>query len=153
PYIEGARFLDLYAGTGAIGIEALSRGARRVVFVESHAASLRLLQANLIRCQLMEEADVQARRAEEFLCERLASTKIFDIVFADPPYEFDSAGQLLPSLERSAIIGPKTIVLLEHPTKQAIPSQIGRLGRDRHYHYGDTSLSRFTVVGSELPLL
>jgi 16S rRNA (guanine966-N2)-methyltransferase len=149
PYIESARFLDLYAGTGAIGIEALSRGADRVVFVESHPASLRLLQANIERCGFLTQADVRARRAEDFLDHEDIPHAHFSVVFADPPYRLDSAQTLLPSLARSAMIALDSIVLLEHPTTHHIPLQIGRFHRVRHYHYGDTSLSKFIVPRPE----
>lgn len=151
-HVEGAQFLDLYAGTGAIGIEALSRGAHRVVFVESHPASLRLLRSNVNHCRFSTVADVHACHAEEFLDRQQTSPTVFDIVFADPPYELESASTLLPSLERSAMITPKTVVLLEHPTKHLIPSHVGRLCRVRHYQYGDTSLSKFTVASAETSL-
>jgi 16S rRNA (guanine966-N2)-methyltransferase len=151
-HVEGAQFLDLYAGTGAIGIEALSRGAHRVVFVESHPASLRLLRSNVDHCRFSTLADVHACHAEDFLDRQQTSPIVFDIVFADPPYELESASTLLPSLERSVIIAPKTVVLLEHPTKHLVPSHIGRLCRVRHYQYGDTSLSKFAVANAETRL-
>ena len=150
PGIKGTHFLDLYAGTGAVGIEALSRGARRVIFVESDPASLRLLHANIRHCQLSTETYVHAGHAEEFFEQQHDSSITFDIVFADPPYLLDSAAGLLPSLERSDMIRTNTIVLLEHPAKNRIPSQIGRLRRVRHYRYGDTSLSKFTISSPEI---
>ena len=150
PSIEEARVLDLYAGTGALGIEALSRGANRVVFVESHPASLRLLQANIERCGLVTHADVRACRVEDFLEHEGIPRANFSVVFADPPYRLDSAQMLLPSLARSAMIAPDSIVLLEHPTRQHIPLQIGRLHWVRSYRHGDTSLSKFMVAHPEI---
>ena len=146
--IVGSLFLDLYAGTGAIGIEALSRGAQRVVFVESHPDSLRLLHANLRRCNFPLQADIQACSAEAFFRRNVMPPAIFDIIFADPPYQQNSAHQLLPLLGQNAMIDDHTIVLLEHPTKRLIPSQIGRLSRVRVYQYGDSSLSKFVLSGS-----
>ncbi|MER3422026.1 MAG: 16S rRNA (guanine(966)-N(2))-methyltransferase RsmD [Nitrospiraceae bacterium] len=143
--INGARFLDLYAGTGAIGIEALSRGAEQVVFVEPNPASLHILRANLERCHMSSTAEVHACSVEEFLKRAGQWNIAFDIIFADPPYRLDSVSMLLPSLERSVIIGPETIVILEHPTKHSIPERIGHLSLLRHYRYGDTSLSTFQV--------
>jgi 16S rRNA (guanine966-N2)-methyltransferase len=142
--IEGARFLDLYAGTGAIGIEAASRGAAQVAFVESNSASLRVLQSNLRHCGMSDDVDVHACAAEAFVGR--ATPPAFDIVFADPPYRIDSIRGLLPSLARSAIIGPQTIVILEHPTKQRMPAHIDSLTRFRSYRYGDTSLTAFQLT-------
>jgi 16S rRNA (guanine966-N2)-methyltransferase len=148
--IGGARFLDLYAGTGAIGIEALSRGAQRVAFVESNPASLRLLKTNLDHCRLSSAVDIYPCTTESFLERVKMSNATFDIVFADPPYRMDSACRLLPSLAQSAIIATQTTVILEHPTKQIMPPHIGRLRWLRQYRYGDTSLSTFQVTAKEV---
>lgn len=143
--VEGARFLDLYAGTGAIGIEALSRGARWVTFVESNPTALRVLRVNLDRCGLGRSADVQACRTGVFLRRMEASNVPYDIVFADPPYHTGAGATLLPSLDQAAIITSESTVILERFTKLPLPSQVGRLTLVREYGYGDTTLSVFGV--------
>jgi len=145
PQIDGARFLDLYAGTGAIGIEALSRGARWVTFVESDPTALRVLRANLERCGLGGSADIQACRAGDFFRRGEARGGPYDIVFADPPYHTGTGATLLPSLDQAAIITPESTVILERFTKLPLPSQVGRLTLVREYGYGDTTLSVFGV--------
>jgi 16S rRNA (guanine(966)-N(2))-methyltransferase RsmD len=146
PHIEGARFLDLYAGTGAIGIEALSRGAQQSTFVESHPASLRILRENLQRCGLASSADIRSCTAALFLRRHEREGQPYDIVFADPPYhERDGGSDLLSSLAASAIIADESLVLLEHFTKLTVPPQVGRLVRLRQYRYGDTTLSVFRL--------
>lgn len=144
--IDGATMLDLFAGTGAIGIEALSRGAGRVTFVESHPTSLRLLQANLNQCRLLENTEIYPGETRAFLQHAARHGLAFDIIFADPPYRDDSANTLLPLLGQSAMILPHTVVILEHPTKHQIPPQVGPLNRVRQYRYGDSSLSLFRLV-------
>jgi len=153
PRVEGARFLDLYAGTGAIGIEALSRGARWVTFVESDPTALRVLRANLERCGLGGSADIQACRAGVFFRRGEARSGPYDIVFADPPYHTGTGAMLLPSLDQAAIITPESTVILERFTKLPLPSQVGRLTLVREYGYGDTTLSVFgvTVKGTPSP--
>ncbi|WP_447976773.1 16S rRNA (guanine(966)-N(2))-methyltransferase RsmD [Candidatus Nitrospira bockiana] len=146
--IPGSTFLDLYAGTGAVGIEALSRGARRAAFVESDAQSVRLLHANVERCGLSAQSDIRPSSVDAFLAHG-GGRDVFDIVFADPPYGDERAAALLPSLSRSAIIGPHTIVILEHPAKQQPPAHVGRLVRTRQYRYGDTMLSLFQATDQE----
>ena len=143
--VSGASVLDLFAGTGAIGIEALSRGAQHVTFVESHRTSLRLLRANLDRCGFTKNTDIYPAEAGVFLqhAKRNGNGLDFDIIFADPPYRDNSADMLLPLLGQSAMIRLHTVVILEHPTKQSIPAQVGPLKRTRQYRYGDTSLSLF----------
>ena len=152
PHIEGARFLDLYAGTGAIGIEALSRGAQQSTFVESHPASLRILRENLQRCGLTSSADIRSCTAALFLRRHEREGQPYDIVFADPPYhERDGGSDLLSSLAASAIIADESLVLLEHFTKLTVPPQVGRLVRLRQYRYGDTTLSVFRLQTLKKP--
>jgi 16S rRNA (guanine966-N2)-methyltransferase len=144
PRIPGARFLDLYAGTGAIGIEAMSRGARHAAFVESHADSLRLLRDNLVRCGLTAQAEIHSCTATAFL-KRELSDDAYDVVFADPPYqETDDGLAMLSALSMSAIISPASTIILEHGSKSKLSSEIGRLSLVRQYRYGDTTLSLFS---------
>jgi 16S rRNA (guanine966-N2)-methyltransferase len=144
--IGGSTMLDLFSGTGAIGIEALSRGAARVTFVESHPISLRLLQANLTQCRFSENTEIYPGEARAFLQHAARHGLAFDVIFADPPYRDDSTNTLLPLLGQSAMILPHTVVILEHPTKHQIPPQVGPLNRVRQYRYGDSSLSLFRLV-------
>lgn len=146
PSITGARFLDLYAGTGAIGIEALSRGAQHATFVESHPASLLVLRDNVQRCGLAPAADIRSCTAALFLRRHERGGAPYDIVFADPPYhEKEGDSDLLSSIASSAIIADRSLVVLEHFTKLTVPPQVGRLVRLRQYRYGDTTLSVFRL--------
>jgi len=144
--VIGASVLDLYAGTGSIGIEALSRGAARVVFVESHRDSLTSLHANLEHCGLTGRAEVFHGEAAVFLRQ---AGPAFDVVFLDPPYAIDGAGSVLPSLSGSAMIRDGTIVILEHLSKRQTPPHFGPLNRIKQYRYGDTSLSLFRFGAEE----
>lgn len=143
-HVPGARFLDLFAGTGAIGIEAISRGAAHVIFVEPSPSSLRLLRQNVERCGMAAQATIAACAAVDYLAAPPpGSSTPFDLVFADPPYqELDPVG-VLSSLDQSVILQASSIVILEHATSQPLPAQIGRLVQRRQYRYGDTSLTRF----------
>jgi 16S rRNA (guanine(966)-N(2))-methyltransferase RsmD len=143
--VPNAQFLDLFAGTGAIGIEALSRGAARAVFVESARVPLRLLRQNLDRCGLTARAAVVTRAAAAFLRAPAGAMPSFDLVFADPPYGAPAPEALLSSIAQSAILHSESIVILEHASAASVPEQIGRLVRTRQYRYGDTALSRFDV--------
>lgn len=143
PRVHGTRVLDLYAGTGAIGIEALSRGAQAATFVETNPVSLRLLRSNLERCGLTGASDVQACPVETFLRRASRLGRAYDIVFADPPYDTRSGEVLLPSLARAGIITADSIVIVEHRTQRTIPLRTDPLIRVREYRYGDTTLSVF----------
>jgi 16S rRNA (guanine(966)-N(2))-methyltransferase RsmD len=144
-HTTGARFLDLFAGTGAIGIEALSRGARSVTSIEPNPASLRVLRANVDRCGMADVVEIHACTVEAFLRRRHPRDQAYDIVFADPPYHDNSAMKLLPSLDQAGIMTLDSTVVLEHFTKVPVPPEVGRLVRLRQYRYGDTTLSVFGV--------
>ncbi len=144
PRIQGARVLDLYAGTGAIGIEALSRGAECARFVESQPAAQRVLRANLTRCGLTSGACVSAMPVSRFLRTRAAADGPYDLVFADPPYQHDGAAELVTALSDSSLVAPTALVVIEHATRSTWPDTVGTLACLRHYRYGDTTLSVYT---------
>ena len=106
-------FLDLYAGSGAIGIEALSRGARQAVFVEQDRAAIRCIKENLERTRLAEEAVVcQAEVLKEI--RRLEQDGlVFDIIFLDPPYRKGEEERVLRCLSRSTIVDKETLLVVE----------------------------------------
>ena len=142
--IAGARFLDLFAGTGNVGIEALSRGAGHVTFVESSPAAGRLLRANLERCGFDRLADVRLMPVSRFLKHR--RDPAYDIVFLDPPYRTPEAEKVLPSLERDAIIRANGVVVVEHFHKSPLVERVGHLSLVKTYRYGDTCLSVYRPV-------
>lgn len=147
--IVGARVLDLYAGTGSIGIEALSRGATHVTFVEADRDALRLVQWNLQQCGLEQSANICASQVSHFFRRGTQWSGPYDIVFCDPPY------QLTPELVRLATewhagwLADDAIVILEHGRKADIPSVLGPLSQVKRYDYGDTALTRFHLTPRE----
>jgi 16S rRNA (guanine(966)-N(2))-methyltransferase RsmD len=151
--VAGSRFLDLYAGTGAIGIEALSRGAERVTFVEPDQAALRVLRANLAQCGLEDSADIQMCSAGSFLKRRAQAPARYDLVFADPPYQDDHVDTLRSALAGTAAIATGALIVLEHSSKTAVPATRGRLILLKQYKYGDTTLSVFEATAQEAPAL
>ncbi len=140
---QGARVLDLYAGTGALGLEALSRGACQIVFVENRVASVRILRQNVTLCGHDERCDVITQGVETFLASppSFGEPPAFDIVFADPPYHTTDLIRLLERLSLSGKIAAQGTVILEHFFKRTVPSQIGALTQTRQSRYGDTMLT------------
>ncbi|MCM8779767.1 MAG: 16S rRNA (guanine(966)-N(2))-methyltransferase RsmD [Candidatus Omnitrophica bacterium] len=138
--IEGVKFLDLFAGSGVMGIEALSRGASFCVFVEAAGQQSKTLRENLdllgIRDALVLAQDAQ--RAIENLHKQ---KKFFDIVFLDPPYYQDMAKKTLQSLSDCDILTPKALVVVQHFKRDQLPEAIGKLVLWRISKYGDTRLS------------
>jgi len=151
--VASSRFLDLYAGTGAIGIEALSRGAERVTFVEPDPAALRVLRANLTRCGLEASADIHMCTAGSFLKRSAQASVRYDLVFADPPYRHDRLETVQSALAEAAAVAPGALIVLEHASKSTLPTTHGRLILLKQYRYGDTTLSVFEAAAQDAPAL
>jgi len=134
------RVLDLYAGVGALGIEALSRGADWVDFVEKDPKTCALIRENLASTGLAATARVYctaARKALSLLSER------YDIILLDPPYSGDEVDKVLGDLGESPIVGEETTVVAEHSSRRGLAPRHGRLALVKTRRYGDTSLSIF----------
>lgn len=144
--IMHAMVLDLYAGTGAVGLEALSRGAKHVAFVETHPSSLRMIRSNLALCGQAEQAAVLPRDATVFLQQWNKQVRYdpFDVVFADPPYHLVSPAELARQIAESQVVRSGGMLILEHAGKQKLPDRVGTLAQTRSYRYGDTMLTLFT---------
>jgi 16S rRNA (guanine966-N2)-methyltransferase len=157
--IEGAVFVDLFAGSGAVGIEALSRGARGVIFVENHAAGAALISRNLASLDIPTAAQVASRKtfagSAEILrmdamdaLERLAEGGAHvDFVFADPPYANTRAYEdILAFFGESQLLAQSGRVIAEHRRNSDLPTIAGHLERMRVVEQGDTALSFYKPI-------
>jgi 16S rRNA (guanine(966)-N(2))-methyltransferase RsmD len=142
PRIEDARVLDGYAGTGAVGIEALSRGAAHVTFVERDRRAVGLIERNLARAGMDGDRHVIIRADVVTGISPLA-TRPFDIVFLDPPYGARELSAALHAVEPLA--GDGTLVIIEHAQRDTAPERAGRLFRSRVLRSGDSALSFYRV--------
>jgi len=143
PRVVSSRFLDLFAGTGAVGIEAISRGALSAVFVENHSAAVRLIRENLASLEIKAEARMIASSVNPAL-EKLQKEQaaVFDFIFLDPPYANEKDYEAtLRSLENSSLIADSTIVIAEHHKSFELPAPLGQFDRVRILHQGDAALS------------
>jgi 16S rRNA (guanine966-N2)-methyltransferase len=129
--LEGAVFLDAYAGSGAVGIEALSRGAKRAIFVEKHPKALEALRANLLALGVTDRATVITGSASKALSHQVA-----DIVFLDPPY--DRPAEYALAMEAVSDCG---LLLVQHSVRQDVPEVCGELARVRQMRQGDNVIS------------
>ena len=150
PRIARAVFLDLYAGSGAVGLEALSRGAAHVSFVERAPAALRILRKNMADLGVESGFDVRAESVSAFLrssAKPNLSRNAYEIVFLDPPY--DAAEEYTATLStlgsHSEILAPGAVVVAEHRRKQNLHEQYGRIVRSRLLEQGDAALSFYAV--------
>ncbi len=137
PRIAGARVMDGYAGTGAVGIEAISRGASHVTFVEQDRRAAALIASNLKKCGISDGyAIIQAS-----VLQAIRGLTAFDVILLDPPYDSDFH-DALPHV--GDIVKPDGIVILEHATRTETPAAAGRLVRVRELKSGDSALTFYS---------
>lgn len=142
--VAGALVLDLYAGSGQLGIEALSRGAKSCVFLDQNRDAVAMVQKNLKAVGLFEKSRVAQGEATSFL----ASCKdCFDLVFLDPPYKMDKIPQILPLLEPK--ISQGGIVLCETEKFAKLPGEVGNLKMAKQYKYGAVMVTKYVKMEME----
>jgi 16S rRNA (guanine(966)-N(2))-methyltransferase RsmD len=136
--IEGRRVLDLFAGSGQLGIEALSRGAKNAVFVDNNASSIKIIKQNIESTGLESQAKVYSSDYSTFTA---TSRDVFDIVFLDPPYQ---KGLLLPALKSVLpLMSDYGIIICEYPPEIQLPAEIGGFAISKTYRYGKINVSIF----------
>jgi len=139
---QGQKVLDLFAGTGALGIEALSRGARRAFFVEGSARSRSALRKNIENCHLEEKAEVLGREVYAGINLLEARGESFELIFLDPPYGKGLARRTLESLSRSSIVAAGALIVAEHSPSELLEA-IPPLKKVDWRRYGSTQVSFF----------
>jgi 16S rRNA (guanine(966)-N(2))-methyltransferase RsmD len=147
--VPGARFLDLYAGSGNVGIEAISRGADSVAFVDNNRSCARTISANLELCGISPEPprimllNMGMSRAMQYFRRRSIQ---FDIIFLDPPYRRGLVEKSLKEISACGILCVDGEVIAEHDFREAAPEQVGELVMMRQKRYGTTMLSFYKLV-------
>lgn len=134
--IEGRRVLDLFAGSGQMGIEALSRGAREAVFVDSSRESMAVVQKNLESCGFMPSAKLENMDFSAYL---MRKNEPFDIAFLDPPYRTGILQRALPLVATQ--MNPGGTIICENPSDEEMPDKAGEFSRVRSYRYGKIILT------------
>lgn len=138
--IQGASFLDVFAGTGAIGLDALSRGAARAVFVEWDRRATRVIAANLALAGVADSARVVEADADAALLDLRRAGERFDVVFLDPPYAGDLLDRALPAA--AGLLRPGGVLVVEHASRRGFDATaLQGLRRGRRYVHGDSVLS------------
>jgi 16S rRNA (guanine(966)-N(2))-methyltransferase RsmD len=163
PRVAGCSFADLYAGTGAVGIEAISRGAEQVWFAEKAEAAVAAIRANLKALQIargftVEERGVGAllelfaKAAQKAATESVEGTRtgdLLDLVYLDPPWEaeaeYTNTLHLLGSARGRALLAPDALVVAEHNSKSRLAERYGELAQTRTLKRGDAALSFYAV--------
>ncbi len=141
--VSGRRVLDLFAGTGSLGIETLSRGAGEVVFIDSDRECVRTIRKNLLALGL--KAPIYGEDIRKGL-EKLPG-KDFDLIFVDPPFTSNLAETTLKDLDRLKLIDREGIVIVRHHSKESLPEKVGELKLDRRRKYGENIVCFYEMQG------
>ena len=143
--LAGKKFLDLFAGTGGMGIEALSRGAGEVVFVEESHSLCRIIEENLRRAGFQNGGRIFCFDVLKFLRKGLVRLSDFDFIFLDPPYYSPEGLKVMREIGKDGILGKNQIIIFEHRRQNRLPEAIEKLISIRQNNYGDTVLCFFRV--------
>lgn len=142
--LPACRFLDLFAGSGQIGIEALSRGAEYAVFIDQNRDALQIIKENLLTTGLLKKARAVSMEAKTYL----QSVKVpFDIVFLDPPYHQGILPEILPLVAQKTT--PTGMIICEHEKNEELPAEICNFHLKKQYRYGKIMLSVYKTPDEE----
>jgi len=145
PHVSGAVMLDLFSGTGAIGIEAISRGADRVLFIEKNSAAVDLIRHNLRACGIEEGFDVIQEDVFKFLRSLARRRFRADIIYLDPPYDWLPYQDLLKLAVKPDVLSSRGMAVIEHVRRAALPDAGDGYQRFRLVRHGDSCLSFYRL--------
>ncbi|MGL5643103.1 MAG: 16S rRNA (guanine(966)-N(2))-methyltransferase RsmD [Paraclostridium sp.] len=144
-YIIDGEVLDLFAGTGSLGIECLSRGASKSVFVDVNRSSIDIVRSNIKKARVEENSEVVNLDYKSAIDRLENMLHKFDIIFMDPPYYENIFIDALKKVDESNILKEDGIVVVEHDTKHEFPENIGSLVKDKSKKYGNTTLTFYCM--------
>lgn len=145
--IEGAYFLDLFAGSGSVGIEALSRGAEHVVFVDKGRKAAQVIQANLINCGFSNNHELFVMDAIKILQILEREGRQFDIIYVDPPFTNAAIFPLvMESLDAVGLLAPQGMMIIRSQRKMDMPERLQHLERYRMKEYGESTLHFYRMM-------
>ncbi len=147
PYIVDANFLDICAGSAAVGIEALSRGASHSTFIESSRKALKIIDKNITYCEIpKEQVDILSTDAIIGLKQLTKNNCFFDIIYFDPPYQSNIYLPVLKYLGNNNLVKSNSIIIVEHHSKSPLPEIIGVLNCYRVLKQGETQLCFYKII-------
>ncbi|AMV10340.1 16S rRNA (guanine(966)-N(2))-methyltransferase RsmD [Geobacillus sp. G4] len=147
PYFSGGNGLDLFAGSGGLGIEALSRGIERVIFVDQDRKAVQTVRKNVAACGLEKRAEIYCNDAERALKAVAKRGLRFAVIFLDPPYKEKQWPTLLSSIAGRQLLEPHGVVVAEHSAEAELPEEVGGLTRWKRETYGITGVTIYRWEG------
>ena len=147
--MEERKVLDLFAGTGSCGLEALSRGAESAIFIDSSFKACRLLKENIQILRLEDKATVMCRKVNEALESFAQEGRCFDLIFVDPPFPANLCQKTLDKLHEQGLLNHNTIIIIHHHQKEEVCSSWENLELVRQRKFGDNLVSIFLYTRQE----
>ncbi len=149
PHIDNASVLDLFAGTGALGLEALSRGAASAAFIDSSASAVKIIQKNIFACKMENRSRVTRWDIAKNLNCLQSETPAYDLVFMDPPYNKNYIVPTLKKLIKRDVLKDSATIVIEHSAAEAVPEDLSGLHLKDQRIYGKTLVSFLSVMLQE----
>ncbi|WP_124727644.1 16S rRNA (guanine(966)-N(2))-methyltransferase RsmD [Staphylospora marina] len=143
PFFDGGWILDLFAGTGQLGLEALSRGADRAVFIDESPASVETVRMNVRAARLEERSEIRRANAWAALRNLKKRGLRFRIIFLDPPFTENYWETALKRIDEYDLLEEDGVIVAEHPARNELPRTVGMLRQYRRLEYGDTAVSLY----------
>lgn len=137
PYFAGGKALDLYAGSGGLGIEALSRGCEQAVFVDRQSKAIQTIQENLRTTHYESQATILKQDARAVLEQMVARQESFKLIFMDPPYHEEKHIPFLEIIEQNKLLTDNGVIVCEHGSDVTLPDRVGRLEKIKTQRYSD----------------
>ncbi len=141
PYFEGGFGLDLFGGSGGLGIEALSRGLEKVIFVDVDQKAIHTIKTNVEVCGFTDQVEIYRNDAERAIKALIKREVSFDLIFLDPPYHNQKLTALISIIDVNHILKDTGKIIVEHANEISLPENIGRFTRKRYESYGITGIS------------
>ncbi|SPU11858.1 putative methyltransferase [Niallia circulans] len=145
PYFQGGEGLDLFAGSGGLGIEALSRGLDLVIFVDKEGKAIHTIKENLSICKLNSQAEVYRNNADRALKALQKREKRFDYIFLDPPYKKQQLEKILTFIDEAGLLKEDGVIVCEHGSEISLPEAVSRLQQVKHEKYGIIAVSIYSL--------
>lgn len=146
PYFQGGMALDLFAGSGGLGIEALSRGMEKAIFVDKEFKAISTIRSNLEACHFSNQVEVYRNDADRALKALVKRELVFDLILLDPPYKKQKLVDVLCFISENNLVSEDGIIVCEHSDDVELPEKIASLSRWRHETYGMITVSLYSIT-------
>lgn len=144
PYFDGGMGLDLFAGSGGLGIEALSRGVENMIFVDRDSKAIQTIHENLRTCGIEDEAEVYRNDANRALKAIIKRDIVFEYIFLDPPYAKQQLKEILETIDKNKLLSQNGVIVCEHSSDVSMPIKIENLNQIKKETYGIITISIYT---------